>query len=214
MDRVTVSNARHRILHGLKVGGESTTAALADMLGLSEMTLRQHFETLERLELVKRRLQSRKVPGRRAILWTLTELSSREFPERHAELTVALLDAARETFGEDGLSKIIESRADREVEAYKGLMPRKSASLRRKIDALARQRTLEGYMAEVVREGKGAYLLIEHHCPICEAARCCVGLCAAELRVFQEALGPKVTVERTRHVIKGDDRCVYRISGP
>ena len=66
-------------------------------------------------------------------------------------------------------------------------------------------------MAEVKREGRDAYLLIEHHCPICDAARCCVGLCGAELEVFERVLGPDVAIERTQHLLSGDERCVYRI---
>lgn len=66
-------------------------------------------------------------------------------------------------------------------------------------------------MAEVQREGSGSWLLIEHHCPIGEAATACVGLCRSELEVFRRALGPGVEVERIEHLIADDDRCVYRI---
>jgi hypothetical protein len=55
-------------------------------------------------------------------------------------------------------------------------------------------------------------LLLEHHCPICDAASTCQGLCRTELELFQEALGDDVTVTRTQHVLSGDLRCAYRIS--
>jgi predicted ArsR family transcriptional regulator len=54
-------------------------------------------------------------------------------------------------------------------------------------------------------------LLIENHCPICAAARACTNLCAGELRVFQQVLGPGVTVERIDHILAGARRCAYRV---
>ncbi len=74
-------------------------------------------------------------------------------------------------------------------------------------------------MAEVLLEPRngadgasGGYLLVEHHCPICEAATACSGLCAAELDVFQAALGEGARVERVQHLLSGDERCVYRVT--
>jgi len=54
-------------------------------------------------------------------------------------------------------------------------------------------------------------LLIEHHCPICEAAEACAGFCRAELGVFRAVLGDDVSVERTEHLLSGGARCAYRI---
>ena len=54
-------------------------------------------------------------------------------------------------------------------------------------------------------------LLIEHHCPICEAAEACAGFCRAELGVFRAVLGDGVSVERTEHLLSGGARCAYRI---
>jgi predicted ArsR family transcriptional regulator len=55
-------------------------------------------------------------------------------------------------------------------------------------------------------------VLVEHHCPICEAAGACPGLCRTELELFREALGDDVTVERTQHLLGGDTRCAYRVT--
>ncbi len=65
-------------------------------------------------------------------------------------------------------------------------------------------------MAEIVADDDG-YLLIEHHCPICDAAKSCLGFCSAELRLFGDALGDDVTVERTEHLLTEGRRCAYHI---
>ena len=80
-----------------------------------------------------------------------------------------------------------------------------------RVRRLAELRSAEGYLAEAVTDGQDM-LLLEHHCPICDAASTCQGLCRAELDLFRETLGDDVTVERTQHVLSGDLRCAYRIS--
>ena len=172
---------------------------------------RQHLLALERQGWVRQQTGEPEGRGRPAILWCLTDLAQSFFPERHAELTVGLIEAIRKAVGEEALRRVIETRADAQVQAYRKLMPPATAPLKKRVEALARQRTAEGYMAQVKREGKDAYLLIEHHCPICEAARCCQGLCVAELEVFQRTLGPDARIERTEHLLSDDRRCVYRI---
>ncbi len=87
-----------------------------------------------------------------------------------------------------------------------------SAPPARRVEALARQRSAEGYMAEVEQAAAGAFVLVEHHCPICDAATACQGLCRAELTVFRRSLGDGVRVERTRHLLSEGGRCAYRIS--
>ena len=89
-------------------------------------------------------------------------------------------------------------------------MPKRGSLLRR-LEALANIRTGEGYMAEVVEDSDGSLLLIENHCPICDAARVCTGLCAGELEVFQTVLGSRVQIERGEHILEGSRRCTYRI---
>ena len=83
--------------------------------------------------------------------------------------------------------------------------------LERKLNELAKVRTEEGYMAEIRREDDGGFLLVENHCPICAAANACQGFCSTELELFRSVLGPGVTVERAEHIIKGDNRCVYKV---
>ena len=77
---------------------------------------------------------------------------------------------------------------------------------------LADIRSAEGYLAEV-RDGEdGSLLLLEHHCPVCDAASTCQGLCRSELELFKAALGDDVAVERVQHLLAGDQRCAYRIT--
>lgn len=211
MSETSISDARRRVLDHVKRHGPTTTSGIADALSLTDVAVRQHLLGLEFAGLVS---QSRRSPagrGRPAVNWTVAEGADEVYPNRHAELTVGLIDAVRKTFGQAGLAQIVDARSADQIRQYRKLMPPSGSSLRQRVEGLARIRTDEGYMAEVVREGRSAYLLIEHHCPICDAARCCTGLCDGELAVFRRVLGAGVAVERVAHLLSGEDRCVYRI---
>ena len=211
MSETSISDAKRRILDHVKRSGPTTASRIADALSLTDVAVRQHLIGLESAGLVSQSRQSPTGRGRPAINWTVAERADEVYPNRHAELTVGLIGAVRKAFGESGLSRIIDARSAEQVRQYRKLMPSSGSSLRQRVEGLARIRTDEGYMAEVVREGRSAYLLIEHHCPICDAARCCTGLCDGELAVFRRVLGPDVAVERIAHLLSGEDRCVYRI---
>ncbi|HKG46763.1 MAG TPA: metalloregulator ArsR/SmtB family transcription factor [Pyrinomonadaceae bacterium] len=201
---------RRAITKLLKTEGPIDSAQLAQRLGLTPMAVRQHLYALQREGLVTS--ESRPVPiGRPAKFWRLTPEADHLFPEAYAELSVALINSVKDAFGEDGLERVLTSRCARQRMDYgKRIHPKDS--LDRKLEELAKVRTEEGYMAEIRKEDDGSYLLVENHCPICAAANACQGFCATELDLFRSVLGAGVSVERAEHIIKGDHRCVYRVS--
>ncbi len=207
---MAVSNSRGRILNLLKTGGPQTAAELATGLGVTPMAVRQHLQKLHGNGLVGYRDEAGRV-GRPRRKWLLTPLAQERFPDNHAELAVEIIDATRATFGREGLAALIETRTARQRLEYARLMPAESAPLADRIAALAAIRTREGYMAEWTQESDGSFTLAENNCPVCAAAQSCMGLCTAELELF-ESLLPDVSIERTEYILDGDRRCVYRIT--
>jgi predicted ArsR family transcriptional regulator len=200
---------RRAIVKLLKTRGAMDAAQLASRLHLTTMAVRQHLYELQRQKLVT--AQERPVPlGRPAKYWTLTADANRLFPDAYAELSVDLIDALKDSFGETGVARVIQSRFTKQQQLYRSRIPQ-SGSLKNRVRLLAGLRTEEGYMAEVKPLPKGGFLLIENHCPICAAATVCKGFCTTELDLFRSVLGPDVTVERAEHIISGDRRCAYRI---
>ena len=200
---------RRAVVKLLKAEGAMDAAQMGEKLGLTPMAVRQHLYALQREKLVE--ANERPVPlGRPAKYWQLTRAADRLFPEAYAELSVALIGAMGEAFGEAGVQRVLQARCARQFSDYSARIPA-ALPLKEKLQMLARLRTEEGYMAEVRSEKKGRYLLVENHCPICAAATACQGFCATELDLFQAVLGPRVTVERVEHIVSGDRRCAYRI---
>lgn len=207
-----VTDAKRRVLDRLKRVDGATAAELATELGLTEAAVRQHLDALEDNGLVTGHERPASGRGRPPVEWSLTGVASELFPDRHGDLTVELIEAVRTSLGEEGLGRVVDARAESQLASYRAELPApEQAPLGRRVGALARRRSAEGYMAEARRDGD-AWMLVEHHCPVCEAAQACTGLCRTELDLFRATLGPDVEVERTQHLLSGDARCAYRVT--
>ena len=201
--------SRQTILRLLKQRGASDSEALAAQLGISAMAVRQHLYALHAQKLVTYQEEQRPI-GRPAKMWSLTPAAESHFPDAHAGLTVNLLHAVEQTFGEQGVKRVVLQGAQQQIETYRSRIPAR-ASLQNRLKTLISLRNEEGYMAEVQRQPDGSFVLIENHCPISAAANTCPKLCDAEFEVFRAILGEGVVIERTEHMRLGARRCVYRI---
>src|SRR5215467_3637119 len=156
--RTGTDKTRRAIVKLLKTEGAMDAAQLATRLHLTAMAVRQHLYELQREKLVT--AEERPVPlGRPAKYWRLTPDADRLFPDAYAELSVDLIDALTDTFGDDGLRRVIESRGSKQRADYMARIPH-SAPLKEKVRWLARIRTGEGYMAEVKPGPRGSFLLV------------------------------------------------------
>jgi predicted ArsR family transcriptional regulator len=206
------NRTRHEIVKFLKMEGASDASRIAKRLRLTTMAVRQHLYELQEQKLVSAEERPVRL-GRPAKYWHLTRKADRLFPQAYAELSVSLIDALKNTFGDAGLKQVLKSRYSGQLANYAERIPA-SLPLKEKVMRLAKIRTDEGYMSEVRTESGGGFLLIENHCPICTAATVCKGFCTTELDLFRAVLGPAVVIERVEHITEGDRRCAYRISAP
>jgi predicted ArsR family transcriptional regulator len=200
-----------RLLLALKTGGPMTAAALGRCLGMTAVGARQHLARLRQRDLVRFEERRGEV-GRPKRIWHLSGRGHARFPDSHAQLTAELLDSIRAHYGEDGLASLLARREAQSLEAYRRSVPA-TGPVQTRLKALADVRSAEGYMAEVRPAPDSGFLLIENHCPICAAARACEGFCRSELAQFRKVLGSDVAVERTEHLIAGERRCTYRVTG-
>jgi len=205
-----LGGTRRAVLDHLKRRPGSTTPVLAEQLGVTGNAVRQHLDALAEAGLVESRVLAATGPGRPPLGWHLTLAAGPLFPDSHAELAVALLDAIGSELGDEALGRVVAARVTAQETSYRPDMPT-GGGLRPQVEALARRRSAEGYEADVL-DDDGDLLLVERHCPIGAAARSCAGLCSGELDLFRRVLGAGVTVERTQHVLAGDPVCAYRIS--
>jgi predicted ArsR family transcriptional regulator len=207
-----MATTREIILTELKRRGDGRADDLAKTLDLTPMAVRQHLYQLQDEGAV---VCCTSAPasgrGRPAKHWELTEKADVYFPDTHRELSLDLIESIRELMGEDALDKLVSHRTERQEKRFQALLENCSGDLKCKLDIIARERTREGYMAEVQETQDGDLLLLENHCPICEAAKACSGLCRKELQMFRDLVGDDGTVEREEHMLRGARRCAYRV---
>ena len=212
-------NTADNVLFLLKTRGPQTAQKLAELLDLTSMGARRQLESAQEKGLVGFEDVADKV-GRPSRRWHLTEAGHARFPDRHADLTLQMIHQVRALFGEEGMDKLIAAREKESEAAYQAALQNAlqdapqdapGPALAARVQALARARDAEGYMAETEVQPDGSLLLIENHCPICAAATSCQGFCRSELQVFQRVLGEGCQVERAEHLLSGARRCVYVI---
>ncbi|MDP6357937.1 MAG: transcriptional regulator [Planctomycetota bacterium] len=199
---------RQIIRDALKWKGAQDSGSLAEKLGLTPMAVRKHLYAMQEGKLVTSVEEPRPM-GRPVKMWSLTLEAEKFYPDGHADLMVNMIRNVRSAFGEKGLKKLVDERGREQLQRYREQLESRQ-TLRGKLDCLARQRTQEGYMAEVQKEGR-KYLFIENHCPICSAANSCQRFCENELDIFQKSLGEDVKVVRREHIVSGARRCVYEV---
>lgn len=203
------TSTRRAIINQLKEHAGMDVVALSAHFSLSGMAIRQHLNALQEEGLVTYEEEARPM-GRPTKLWRLTPAADRFFPSGYSDLSISLINSMKEAFGSEGMDKLLTVRNKKMQEKYLEYIGDTSV-IQERLEKLAEVRTSEGYMAEIKQEDDGSLLFIEKHCPICEAAAACTGLCKNELQLFHHVLGNDVTVERVEYILAGGRSCVYRI---
>ncbi|CAB3677812.1 hypothetical protein LMG3431_04198 [Achromobacter pestifer] len=193
----------------LKTRGPQSIAVIAKAMDVTAEAVRQQMTRLHADGLVDSESHSAG-RGRPTQIWFLTEAGHGRFPDTHAEMTVQMIGAVRQVFGDEGVEKLIQVRETAMLNSYHQVMLG-AKDLGSRLERLVQMRSSEGYMAELRKEGAG-YLFIENHCPICSAAKACMGFCRSELELFRAVLGTDVQVEREEHILVGARRCAYRVT--
>jgi len=201
---------RETIINALKKQGDTRADDLAEPLGLTAMAVRQHLYTL-RDEGAVTCISKAHGRGRPVKLWRLTPKADIYFQDAHRDLSLDLIDSIRTVMGQDALDTLVDHRSKKQLEQYKNATST-ATTLKDKLRSLAKKRSQEGYMAEVTEGDDGSLFFYENHCPICEAAKSCSGLCTKELEVFQNLIGDNASIERDEHMLTGARRCSYIIT--
>jgi predicted ArsR family transcriptional regulator len=186
-----------------------TVAELADELQISGKAVRRHLNLLADAGMARTVPAVRRGAGRPAAGWEITAGGCDTLPRNYDSLAVDLLDDLADTLGPSGVEAVLARRTGKLASEYRVALAG-SASLGEQVRALAVLRDQEGYVATSEEDGDG-WRLVEHHCAVQRAAQRHPSLCAMELSVLRQVLGPEVEVERDRHLLGGDTCCCYHI---
>lgn len=194
----------------LKAQGPQPLCKLAEELKVTMEGARFQLLKLANEGLVQATTEA-KGRGRPKQIWSLTEAGNARFPDRHQDLALRLLCNMSKTLPAAMMEGVLDAAAQSTLEKYQEEL-KGTTTTESRVRALADIRNREGYMASCVNEGN-SYLLIENHCPIQAAATCCSRFCQLEQELFSAIIGKQAKVERLEHILDGQRRCVYRITG-
>jgi predicted ArsR family transcriptional regulator len=200
------TSTRKVLLTLMKTKGSLSVNEMAKELGITEMAIRRHLNTLERDGLIETKLV-RQAMGRPLHLYSLTLLADDLFPKNYHQLTLELLDELEPGENNNPAGRLFEGRKQKLLKKYKGRMEGKS--LVDRVAELADIQNNNGYMARWETAETGHYVLTEYNCPIAQVAKQYNEACHCELSLFQNLLGAEV--ERTECLTKGGNKCTYLI---
>ncbi len=194
--------SRAQLLEGIKRLGRATLREAAADLGLARETVREHLNALGAEGLVERAGTRRAGPGRPEIVYRLTPRAEALFPQRDRELLGELSAWLLAHGGEPELRSFFEERARTRLSGARARLS--GLKGRRRLEAVARILSAEGYMAEAV----GGSLRLAH-CPIRGVVDATRLPCRAELGLVERLLGRKL--KRTDYLPEGGTSCSYRV---
>jgi predicted ArsR family transcriptional regulator len=212
-------STRNQLLQLLKTQVNCCISDLSKELGITEMAVRRHVQSLEKDGLI-RSMQVRQAMGRPMYRYSLTEQSDDLFPKNYPQLTLDLLSELEEqTGGSEVIDRMFQGRRDKLETRYKERMLDRPLSER--VSELSAIQNTAGYMTEWEAVGSSdgmgnnaggsdSYLLYEYNCPIAQVANRYRQACHCEKQLFENLLGARV--ERTECIVEGGMRCTYTIS--
>ena len=175
-------------------------------MAISGMGVRRHLTALAAEGLVEPGACARSGPGRPATGWRLSAAGRELFPRRYDALAIDLIDE----LAPEELAGALGRRNDKQVAQYQAALA-PCADLGEQVAELARLRDQAGYQAEWSPGDGDTLVLTESNCAIHRVAEHLPAVCAMELALLRDVLGPDVEVSRISHAMAGDTTCSYRI---
>lgn len=199
-------STRKVILTMLKTNGALTVSEMAKQLGITEMAVRRHLNTMERDGLIEAKLV-RQAMGRPTNLYSLTENADDLFPKKYHHLTLDLLSELVADAGAEKVDSLFEKRKERLIHRYEDQIAGKT--LPERVKTLADIQNSNGYMVDWNESEDGQYVINEHNCPISQVANQYNHACQCELMMFETLLD--ADVKRVECLVKGGNKCSYVI---
>jgi predicted ArsR family transcriptional regulator len=203
------TSTRDEIIYLLKRNHQMTVTELAKSLGITEMAVRRHLNTLERDHVIETTLV-RQAMGRPINFYHLSAVGDEQFPRNYSGLTVEILNDLEEMNGAEMIEGLFKRRENRLKEKYQDRL-NTLPSFEDKVNELAKIQNEAGYMADWTKgKEEGTYVLTEYNCPIAMVANEYQQACQCELSLFKRMLNT-ANIERKTCLAKDGNYCCYII---
>lgn len=202
---INTRNTKEQILSLLKQYGSLTIMELSNELGITEMAVRRHVQTLERDKLIRSNVKKQTM-GRPSKVYELAEQGENFFPKKYKEFSLEILNGLKEAGQEDLIKQILQKKREQFLEQYK--LDHKHEALAEKLESLKRIQEREGYMPQIEKQD-GKVHFKELNCPYVEIAKAYPGICQAEREFIKKFLDADLTILSS--MAEGHTCCHYSI---
>lgn len=197
-------STKEEILTDLKRNGPISVSDLANNVGITEMAVRRHLNTLDRDDLIKV-IVERQPMGRPTNLYSLTEKAEDYFPKNYKNFLKIVLDIIYKEKGDNAINDLILKIEEENRQTYQKKIGSFSC-LKDKINSFVDLQSECGYMVEV-DEYENEFRIKQYNCPIIAIAKEYNRLCESEKNLFSDIF--KTEVELLHSISKGDKYCEF-----
>jgi DeoR family suf operon transcriptional repressor len=203
--RLMASETRDVILRTLRANGRCTVKELAEVAGISPVSVRHHLSSLQANDLIQSE-EVRHGVGRPLHVYSLTEEAHELFPTRYFRLTNRLLDEIKESLTDDALQLLLSSVADSMANGYANQL--EGLPLEQRLRRLVELLDEEGFSAELERR-ESEFMIREMSCPYLQIGMQHPEVCTIDQAFIAKALS--LPVERVHCILDGDAHCAFSV---
>jgi DeoR family suf operon transcriptional repressor len=201
-------STREFVLKALLTRQRCTLNELADVVGISPISMRHHIARLEAEGLVTSE-EERHGVGRPRMVYHLTETGLEHFPTRYVRLTLRLLEQLKETVPPAVVNNLFTQMAKNLANDMKSQSDMHNLSLEERLKKMQVFLEREGFTINWERQGN-QYLIQEVNCPYFHVGQSHPEVCAVDQTLISAALS--VPAEKVKCILNGDSICTYVVS--
>jgi predicted ArsR family transcriptional regulator len=203
-----MNSTRESVLKTLLAKPRCTIQELAEEVGINDISVRHHINSLLAEGLVNSE-EERHGVGRPRRVYFLTESGLERFPTRYLRLTVRLLEQLKETMPESMVSQLFHQMAEGLAQDYSAQVNFKSMTMEQRLDAMKDLLSKEGFNIEWERQGND-YHIHEVSCPYYHVGQTHPEVCTVDRALISAVLSFPAT--KTRCILNGDNACTYIVT--
>jgi DeoR family suf operon transcriptional repressor len=197
---------RGEILMAIKKSQPITAKQLAALFNVSANAIRRHLKELEAESLVVYSRENRGT-GAPTYAFSLSENGESLFPTQYGEVLNDILELVVKSGGRESVREMFAQRFSEYADRIRAEHP--GASLEKRVDAVARMLSEQGFMAGWSNE-RDVLKLAKHNCSVRAAAEQFPEICEAEADFLREVL--RADIQRDTYIPEGCNACQYSIS--
>jgi DeoR family transcriptional regulator, suf operon transcriptional repressor len=201
-----MTDTRQDILNYLREKGAANVNELAEVLGLSPVTIHYHLNVLQRDGLLESKAVRQGV-GRPRNEFSLRAMALDKFPQGYHRLSDRLLDMLKSRMTEADIQALFE-HIGAEI-ATEHALNLEGKPLEQKIATLIDLLGEEGFMSRLEKVGADHFIVTQVSCPYQYVATRHPEVCELDLQLMNTALGTEV--KRGTCVANGDAVCTFHI---